>query len=283
MRRTSLPLLLTLTLAACGSKTGLRDLRFDAMVSDDAAVIDPVCRPLRVRTRVGVEAPLRAEVDLVTPRTSGFSWSIRQGPGALAGDPARRRRRRRPAHPGRRGHLRHRRDHAHTLATGERLQCGAVVEAEPEDPLCPEYALVEPTVVALPGSTQQFAFERSWSTPRVNNGAAQRDGGAVASDDPADDTAALVWEFESTRAPRGPWRARWRGAVASAVGATPVLVGREGDTPDGPPLPARSSFRVGARPTTAAVLRDRVARDAVGLVPGREPRGLLRATRSWSR
>lgn len=270
MRLNPLALFLPCALAACGSKTGLRDLHFDAMVMDDAVVVDPVCRPLRVRTRVGVEAPLRAEVDLATPRTSGFAWAIRQGPArsramlrATDADSAR-------LTPDVAGTYDIVVTTPYLLATGERLQCGAVVEAEPEDPLCPEYALVEPSVVALPGSTQQFGFERSWSTPRVNNGGPGGTG-AVASDDVAHEVTSLLWEFEAAR-DLAATAGEVEGRVASAVGATPVLVGREGDTPDGFRY-RRSSFRVASRPTTAAVLRDRVARDVVGLVPGASREG----------
>lgn len=271
MRPKPLALLAMLSLTACGSKTGLRDLRYDAMVPDDAAIVDPVCRPLRVRTRVGVEATLRAEVDLAPPRASGFSWSIRQGPArsramlrATDGDTAR-------LTPDAAGTYDIAVATPYTLSTGERLLCGVTVEAEPEDPLCPEYALVEPAVVALPGSTQQFAFERSsWSTPRVNAGGPNGTG-AVASDDVTDEVAALAWEFETTR-DLAATAGEVEGRVAGAVGATPVLVGREGDTSEGLRY-RRSSFRVGSRPTTAAVLRDRVARDAVGLVPGASREG----------
>jgi hypothetical protein len=265
MRPTILPLLLSLPLAACGSKTGLRELRFDAMVADDAAVIDPVCRPLRVRTRVGVATPLRAEVDLASPRPGGFAWSIRQGPTrsratlrAGDGDTA-------ELTPDVAGTYDIVVTTPYALASGEPLACSALVEAEPADPLCPEYALVEPTVVPLPGSTRQFAFERSWSTPRVNDGGP--DGtGALATDNVTDEVTALVWELATTR-DLAATAGELEGRVASAVGATPVLVGREGDTADGLRY-RRSSFRVGSRPTTAAVLRDRVARDVVGLVPG---------------
>jgi hypothetical protein len=270
MRPTPLALIFPLALAACGSKTGLRDLRFDALVVDDAVVIDPVCRPLRVRTRVGIEAPLRSEVDLATPRTSGFVWSIRQGPArsramlrATDTDQA-------SLTPDAAGTYDIVVTTPYVLSSGERLQCGAVVEAEPEDPLCPEYALGEPSVVPLPGSTQQFGFERSWSTPRVNNGGPNGTG-AVASDDVAHEVTSLVWEFESTR-DLAATAGEVEGRVAGAVGATPVLVGREGDTQDGFRY-RRSSFRVGSRPTTAAVLRDRVARDVVGLVPGASREG----------
>jgi hypothetical protein len=265
MRSLLLPSLLSM-LAACGSKTGLRDLRYDAAVSDDAAVVEPVCRPLHVRTSVGVAVALRAEVDSVLPRREGFVWSIRQGPMRS------------------RAMLRAM-DEAtawltpdvpgtydivvvtpYTRSTGERLQCTASVEARPEDPLCPEYTLVEPSVVALPASTQQFAFERSsWSTPRVNAGGPNGTG-AVASDDVADEVTALLWEFESTR-DLAATASDLEGRVANSVGATPVLVGREGETSEGFRY-RRSSFRVVARPTTVAVLRDRVARDVVGLVPG---------------
>lgn len=58
------------------------------------------------------------------------------------------------------------------------------------------------------------------------------------------------------------------------MGATPVLVGRGGTTSEGL-RHRRSSFRVTALPTTAAVVRDRVARDVAGLNPGPYASGFL--------
>jgi len=166
----------------------------------------------------------------------------------------------------------------YTDGNGAPLVCPVVVEADPADPLCPEYALEEPTVVALPLGAMQFAFERGWSTPRLNAGVDGR-GGMVASDAPADDVAALVHDFTVTDGRRldvvaGELESR----VLSALGAVPVLIGRGGTTPDGVAL-RRSSFRVVSASTTAAVVRDRVARDVVGLNPGTAAPGFTASTR----
>ena len=252
--------------SACGSKTGLRDLRFaaDASVSD-VAPVEPACRPLRVRTRVGVEVPLALDVDDAAPRTTGYVWSVRQAPArsramvSATGDRNAR------ITPDVAGNYDVAVTTPYTLSTGEALQCPVSIVADPADPLCPEYALVEPALVALPGSPMQFAFESVWSTPRVNAGGA--DGtGIVASDDATDDVAALVWELPATR-DLDTTAGELEGRVVSALGATPVLVGREGSTHEGLRY-RRSSFRVAALPTTAAVVRDRVARDVTGLNPG---------------
>ncbi len=252
--------------SACGSKTGLRDLRFAADAStSDAAPVEPTCRPLRVRTRVNVTVPLSIEVDDAAPRATGYAWSVRQAPPrsratvSSTGDRGAR------ITPDVAGTYDLVVSTPYSLSTGAPLLCPASVVAEPEDPLCPEYALVEPAVVALPGSSMQFAFESEWSTPRVNAGGPEG-AGIVASDDPADDVAALVWEFAAPR-DLDTTASELEGRVASSVGATPVLVGREGATHEGLRY-RRSSFRVAAQPTTAAVVRDRVARDVAGLNPG---------------
>ncbi len=252
--------------SACGSKTGLRDLRFtvDASITD-VPPIEPACRPLRVRTRVGVEAPLAIGIDEVVPRPTGYVWSVRRAPARSRaavrsdGGPTA------TITPDVAGDYDIVVSTPYSLSTGETLQCPVSLAVEPEDPLCPEYALVEPSVVPLPGSTMQFAFESVWGTARVNPGGPEGTG-IVASDDPTDDVAALVWERVSTRDLETE-ASELEGRVASAVGATPVLVGRGGTTHEGLRY-RRSSFRVTALTTTAAVVRDRVARDVAGLNPG---------------
>lgn len=267
----------------CGARTGLRvdpgQPLDDAGASPDVPPTPPTCRPLRVRAQVGVEAALRAEVDNAPAGVTGaFRWSVRSAPTrsmarvTSTGDTTAR------ITPDATGVYTLDAATPYTAADGTALVCPVVVEADPADPLCPEYALEEPTVVALPLGALQFAFERGWSTPRVNRGGDGR-GGLVASDAPADDTAALVHDFTVTdgralETVAGEWEAR----VLGAVGATPVLVGRPGTTPDGIPL-RRSSFRVVSAATTAAVVRDRVARDAVGLNPGAAAQGFSAATR----
>ncbi len=259
--------------SACGSKTGLRDLRFtvDASVSD-VPPIEPACRPLRVRTRVGVEAPLAIGIDEVVPRPTGYVWSVRRAPTRSRamvrsdGGPTA------TITPDASGDYDIVVSTPYSLSTGETLQCPVSLAVEPADPLCPEYALVEPTTVTLPGSSMQFAFESVWSTPRVNPGGASGTG-IVASDDPTDNVASLVWEFPAER-DLETTASELEGRVASSVGATPVLVGRGGTTSEGLRY-RRSSFRVTALPTTAAVVRDRVARDVAGLNPGPYATGFL--------
>ncbi len=265
----------------CGSRTGLRvdpgEPLPDAGPPPDVPPPPPTCRPLRVRSQVGVETALRAEVDNApTGRPGAFRWSIRSAPTrsmapvVSTGDTTAR------ITPDATGAYVLAAATPYTDAAGDPLVCPVFVDADPADPLCPEYALEEPTVVALPLGALQFAFERGWSTPRLNRGAEGR-GGMVAADAPADDVAALVHDFADARALEtvaGELESR----VVSALGAVPVLIGRGGSTPDGVPL-RRSSFRVVSAGTTAAVVRDRVARDVVGLNPGSAAPGFTASTR----
>ncbi len=158
---------------------------------------------------------------------------------------------------------------------GGALQCPVAVLADPQDPLCPGYALAEPTVVALPDPSWQLALAPEWSTPRINSDRGQTTG-MVASDLPADDVAGLAAPFTSVD-PIAETGIRWENAIAQSVGAVPILVGRTGMNADGVPL-RRSSFRVVSLSTTAAVLRDRVARSVLGLNPGTSAPGFTGAT-----
>lgn len=252
--------------SGCGARTGLRvdPPAHDAGI-DVALPPEPECRPWRVHTRVGTEAPLRVEVDHAAPRTTGYAWSMRAAPprsmasvSASTADTA-------SITPDVEGNYDIVATTPYALRDGTRLQCPVSVVADPLDPLCPSYALVEPTVVALPGSTAQFGFEAVWSTPRVNAGGP--DGtGIVAIDDPADEVAALVYEARAEQ-DIATVAGELEGRVRDALGATPVLIGREGMTPDGFAY-RRSSFRLSSLATSASIVRDRVARDVAGLHPG---------------
>jgi hypothetical protein len=261
---------------ACGSKTGLRDYRYVVDAStDDVEIIEPVCRPLRVRTRVNTDVTLTSEVDRAVSRELPYSWSLRNGPTrsrAMLRDGSMRTARFTPDATGTYEFLV---TTPYILSTGEALVCPATIVAEPEDPLCPEYALTEPVVVPLPGSSMQFAWDPVWSTPRINAGGPEGTG-IVVSDVSRDDVAALVMETVATR-PLDETAGEIEGRIASVIGATPVLVGRGGSTSDGLRY-RRSSFRVVAQPTTAAVVRDRVARDVAGLNPGVYQEGFSTAT-----
>lgn len=252
--------------SACGSKTGLRDLRFDASVPDDVAPVEPACRPLRLRTRVGVAAPLTIEVDHTAPRTSGFMWSVRMAPARARATVVSTGSADATLTPDASGTWDLVVATPYTRSTGESVQCPVTVLVDPADPLCPEYALVEPSVVPIPGSSRQIALDPAWSTARINAGGPEGTG-LVAADDPDANVATLLWEFAAPR-DLATTAGELEGRVVSAVGATPVLVGREGSTHEGLRY-RRSSFRVAAlESTTAAVVRDRVARDVVGLNPG---------------
>jgi hypothetical protein len=137
------------------------------------------------------------------------------------------------------------------------------VLVEPADPLCPGYALVEPSVVSPPSGDLHLAFESGWSTPRMNPGP---DGTLIATDAPTDDVAALALDLVGA-GDLAMVAGELEGRVAGSVGATAVLVGREGTTASGLRF-RRSTFRVASQPTTAGVLRDRVARDVGRLHPG---------------
>jgi hypothetical protein len=236
----------------------------DASVEDVPAP-EPRCRPLRVRARVTTEAALRLVVDEVTPRTTGYTWALRQAPrrstamvrsvgderGALTPDVE--------------GTYDVLVTTPYRLRSGAALQCPVTVQADPLDPLCPGDALEEPTVAALTRSQAQLALDPAWSTPRIVDDPA-RAVTALATDAPADDVAALVIAVPEARA-LSEAAGAWEGRIAASVGAVPVLVGREGRTDEGWPQ-RRSSFRLGSLETSAAVVRDRVARDVAMLNTG---------------
>lgn len=260
--------LAALLASGCGARTGLLDdpppPAVDASV-DAPLPAEPRCRALRVRARVGTEAALRLVVDEVTPRTTGYAWSLRQAPRrsvatvASAGDE------RASLTPDVQGNYDLSVTTPYRLRSGELLQCPVTVQADPLDPLCPGDALEEPTVAALARSDAQLALDPAWSTPRIADDAA-RAVRVLATDAPADDVAALVMEVPESRM-LAEAAGVWEGRIAASVGATPVLVGREGRTDEGW-ASRRSSFRLGSLETSAAVVRDRVSRDVAGLNPG---------------
>ncbi len=268
--------LASLLAVGCGAKTGLRvdpPAPFDASVVDVPAP-DPRCRPLTIRTRVGVAAPLRVEVDEVTPVEQGFSWTLRSAPrrstatvSASTGPTA-------TLTPDVEGTYDVSVSTPYALEDGGLVACTVTVIADPADPLCPGYALEEPTVVRVPGAPANFAFERGWSTPRVNDESTR---GLIATDAPNDNVAALVFTLASNGRDLATISDEVEGRAAQSVGATPVLVGRAGSTVDDDPI-RRSTFRVASLSTTAAVLRDRLARDVAGLNPGPARPGFAAAT-----
>ena len=269
-----------LVAAGCGARTGLR---VDPPAPADAAVDAPLapeprCRPLRVRARVTTEAALRLVVDDVTPQATGFTWALRQAPRrsvaavTSAGDD------RAALTPDVQGAYDLVVTTPYRLRGGEALQCPVSVQADPLDPLCPGDALEEPTVAALARSQAQLALDPAWSTPRVADDPG-RALTALATDAPADDVAALVIELPESR-PLAEAAGVWEGRIAASVGAVPVLVGREGRTDEGWAV-RRSSFRLASQETTAAVVRDRVARDVAMLNPGPARPG-FRGARSFT-
>lgn len=252
--------------SACGARTGLRLDPPDASAPVDAGLApEPRCRSLRVRARVGTEAALRLVVDEVTPRTTGYAWSLRQAPRRSRATVTSVGDERASLTPDVEGAYDLTVTTPYTLRDGSTLQCPVTVQADPLDPLCPGDALEEPTVAALTRSEAQLALDPAWSTPRLAQDAA-RAVSALATDAPADDAAALVMEVPESRTLADAAGA-WEGRIAASVGAAAVLVGREGRTDEGWAL-RRSSFRLMSLETTAAVVRDRVARDVAGLNPG---------------
>jgi tetratricopeptide (TPR) repeat protein len=266
--------------AGCGARTGLRvDPPPPVDASVDAPLApEPRCRPLRVRARVGTEAALTLVVDEVTARSSGFTWALRQAPRrsramvTSSGDD------RASLTPDVEGSYDLLVTTPYRLRSGEALSCPVTVLADPLDPLCPGDALEEPTVAALTRSQAQLALDPAWSTPRVADDAA-RSFRALATDAPSDDVAALVMEMPESRA-LAEAAGEWEGRIAASVGAVPVLVGREGRTDEGWAL-RRSSFRLASLETSAAVVRDRVARDVAALNPGPSRPG-FRGARSFT-
>jgi len=264
----------------CGARTGLRvDPPPPVDASVDAPLApEPRCRPLRVRARVGTEAALTLVVDEVTARPSGFTWALRQAPRrsramvTSSGDD------RASLTPDVEGSYDLLVTTPYRLRSGEALACPVTVLADPLDPLCPGDALEEPTVAALTRSQSQLALDPAWSTPRVADDAA-RSFRALATDAPSDDVAALVMELPESRSLTEA-AGEWEGRIAASVGAVPVLVGREGRTDEGWLL-RRSSFRLSALETSAAVVRDRVARDVAALNPGPSRPG-FRGARSFT-
>ena len=267
--------------AGCGARTGLRvdpPAPVDASVDVPQLAPEPRCRALRVRARVTTEAALRLVVDDVTPQSTGYAWAIRQAPRrsvatvTSAGDE------RAALTPDVQGTYDLVVTTPYRLRSGEALQCPVTVIADPLDPLCPGDALEEPTVAALSRSQAQLALDPAWSTPRVADDAA-RSFTAMATDAPSDDVAALVIELPESRS-LAEAAGVWEGRIAASVGAVPVLVGRESRTDEGWQL-RRSSFRLASQETTAAVVRDRVARDVTMLNPGPSRAG-FRGARSFT-
>lgn len=275
----SLPLTLSLFSLGCGAKTALR---VDPGVltdsgTPDVTVVSPACRELTVRTRVGVTAPLRAEVDRAAESLHGFTWSLRTAPRGATATVADTDTAETSITPDRVGRYELSVTTPYSLGDGATLTCTVTVIADPEDPLCPAYALEEPIVVQLRQQHQQFAFDRHWATPRVNTTPAEE---LIAADAPHDDVAAVVFSLaqSSQSEDLSVVAARLEEHTVQSVGATPVLIGRVGTTADGDPL-RRSTFRVSSLATTAAVLRDRLVRELSGLNPGPAQPGFTASTR----
>jgi hypothetical protein len=253
--------------AGCGARTGLRvDPPPPVDASVDAPLApEPRCRALRVRARVTTEAVLHLAVDDVTPQTTGYSWALRQAPRRSVAMVTSVGNERAALTPDVVGTYDIGVTTPYRLRNGEALRCPVTVLADPLDPLCPGDALEEPTVAPLTRSQAQLALDPAWSTPRVADDPA-RSFTVLATDAPADDVAALVIELPESR-PLAEAAGLWEGRIAASVGAVPVLVGREGRTDEGWAM-RRSSFRLAALETSAAVVRDRVARDVTALNPG---------------
>jgi hypothetical protein len=197
-RRSSLPALglaaLFVSSAHCGAKTGLEAPALDAApdaamdASDDAPtdatndVVSPpiACRPIRYFARVGAVTNVRPDLD--TPVLgAGFLWSLEARPPmsnarifsdgtdtavitpdvvgeySLAVD-------------------------VPTGASQGPLRCAVVIIAQPPDPRCPGYALIEPRVSEIPGSPLRIALDTSYSDPVRVFGA---QGGATLAEDRA--------------------------------------------------------------------------------------------------
>lgn len=180
--------------AHCGARTGLEapdaepeagaDASMDASdAGPDASVDVPVrtamCRPIRYYARVGAVTNVRPDLDtLIT--TAGFQWSLDQRPmGSNARifsdgtDTA-------VITPDMVGEFNL---SVRVPATGAMMQplvCSVTVIAQPPDPRCPGYALIEPRVAAIPSTTANIALDVSFTDPRTVLGS---EGGAVLSEE----------------------------------------------------------------------------------------------------
>lgn len=274
-------LLLTLAVGGCGAKTGLEapdvmDL-LDSIDAGDVAVVDvPVrrparCFPTRVHTRLGYVTSLRPDTDVIAP--DGYTWTLRSRPeGSHAelfsdgSDVA-------TITPDRVGEYEIDVSIATFGADGGSLRCTITLVAEPPDPRCPGYALVEPRVIAIPNGSTQVAFDIAWGQPRTVTGIGT---GAIVADDPVARTAAVVIE-RATTATGDPNTVlqtvaiRNERAIERTLSATPVFVGRTGTSHEGLPI-RRSAFRIVSDvSTTPGALRDQVLRTLSGLEPVQDP------------
>lgn len=178
----------------CGAKTGLEapdveleaglDAAMDARdarseVTVDVAVRQAMCRPIRYFARVGAVTNVRPDLDTVIVG-GGFVWSLDQRPmgsnAQLFSDGT---------------------DTAvltpdvvgefvltvRVPANGADMQpltCAVTIVAQPPDPRCPGYALIEPRVAAIPGSSANIALDVSFTDPQT---VLAPDGGAVVAED----------------------------------------------------------------------------------------------------
>lgn len=182
--------------AHCGAKTGLEvpDVEIEAGVDAAMDVTDvtdvpdvptdapprvAMCRPVRYFTRLGAVTNVRPDLDQIVTG-AGFVWSLQSRPMGsnarifsdgtdtavitpdLVGEfvltvrvPA-------------------------NSAQMQPLDCMVTVVAQPPDPRCPGYALVEPRTAVVPSSTAQIALDVSFTDPRTITGTT---GGAVVSED----------------------------------------------------------------------------------------------------
>lgn len=178
----------------CGAKTGLeapdveleagvdaamdvQDARPDVTV--DVPVRQAMCRPIRYFARVGAVTNVRPDLDTVIVG-GGFAWSLDQRPmGSNARifsdgtDTA-------VITPDVVGEF------SLTVrvpAAGANmlpLTCSVTIVAQPPDPRCPGYALIEPRVAAIPGSSANIALDVSFTDPRT---ALAPSGGAVVAEE----------------------------------------------------------------------------------------------------
>jgi hypothetical protein len=256
-------------LAACGAKTGLRIFGSDAGF-EDTGVPTPRCIGQRVRVPVGTPAMLHVDVADAPGPVQGLTWFVRSGPAgsmqqvmSTGGTDATFR-------PDVAGVFDIAVATPFALDDGGQLICEVTVTADPFDAACPNDPVIEPVRFDVPTSTMQFAFDPAYGDVRSNASAMA---GILAADAPGDDVAALVMDVATGGASSEMFATTMEARIASLLGATPVLIGRTGTTPDMLPI-RRSSFHVRtAVAATADVARDRIARTIAELNPGRPRTG----------
>jgi hypothetical protein len=221
---------LALSSAHCGAKTGLDAPDIDAEAGPDAALdatldaeadvavdVPPrlaTCRPIRYFARVGAVTNVRPDLDTLVTGT-GFQWSLdTRPPGSNARifsdatDTA-------VITPDIVGEFGLTVRVPATNAQMQPLTCVVTVVAQPPDPRCPGYALIEPRTAAIPGSTASIALDVSFTDPRTVMGTS---GGVVLSEDlSARVSVGVLSRPAGTPDDADAWLAREGGAVEAAT------------------------------------------------------------------